>query len=193
MLPEMGTSRYHAGHDPRLAEALVNDREAAWIAAIFREVRSAIYAGEYEAGDRLPTRAELARLKGVSAESIGIVMRMLAAEGLVSSEQGRGTFALSRRRFPGPRDHRDEGRALRADPAAALAALATAIEAEPAASAPTAGEGLRVCELTVSLLVETGGLPQAVSLAMTVIEEALRRGGWDLPGVGQRRACGTDA
>jgi hypothetical protein len=181
VLPEMGTSRYHAGHDPRLAEALVNDREAASIAAIFREVRSAIYAGEYEAGDRLPTRAQLATLKGVSAESIGIVMRMLAAEGLVSSEQGRGTFALSRRRFRvrviiGTKD------GSRADPAAALAAIASAVEAEPAASAPEAGEGFRVSEVAVSLLVETGGLPQAVSLTMALIEEALRRGGWDIAG-----------
>lgn len=179
VLPEDAASRYHAGHDPRLAEALVNNREAASISAIFREVRAAIYAGEYQAGAQLPTRAEFARRKKVSAESITIVMRMLAAEGIVSSEQGRGTFVLPRRQF---RVSAAIGRTEGSVPAGVVAPLQRAQEAEPAASSLTVDEHA-VSSLSVSVTIETGSLAQAVTLAMAVFEDALRPGGgWDLSG-----------
>ena len=179
MLPEEAASRYHAGHDPRLAEALVNSREAASIAAIFREVRAAIYAGEHSPGDRLPTRAKLAAAKGVSPESISIVMRMLAAEGIVSSEQGRGTFVLERRRFRVQVDvARSAGTPV---PGSSPVLLSAALDAEPAASELQAVE--RDGALAVSVAIETGGIPVAVSIAVGLVEDALRKdGGWDLAG-----------
>ena len=178
MLPEEAAARYHAGNDPRLAEALVNNREAASIAAIYREVRAAIYAGEYEPGDRLPTRAALAKQKQVSPESITIVMRMLAAERLVSSEQGRGTFAVARRRFAVrvslQRVARDG-----ASPAELTAAIAAAAGDEPAASPPE--YDVAPPYFAATMAIETGGFSQAVSIGEAIAEEALRRvGGWEI-------------
>lgn len=179
MLPEEAASHYHAGNDPRLAEALVNNREAASIAAIFREVREAIYKGEYQPEQQLPTRVELGRRKKVSAESITIVMRMLAAEGLVSSEQGRGTFVLPRHRFRvAVTVERTEGNV----PAGVVAPLERAQKAEAAASSLTVDEHT-ASHLTVSMSIETGRLAQAVTLALSVVDDALRPGGgWDLAG-----------
>lgn len=92
MLPAEGAEPYDVAGDPRLAEALVTPLEEAKIRAIARQVRGDILAGRHAAGARLPTRVEMAKTHGVSAETIGNVMRMLAGEGLVSLEQGRGTF-----------------------------------------------------------------------------------------------------
>lgn len=67
---------------------------AATIAAIAAELRRKILTGAYQAGDRLPTRAELAAAHGVSLESAGVAHRRLRDEGLVALEQGRGAFVL---------------------------------------------------------------------------------------------------
>lgn len=179
MLPEANPASYDAGHDPRLAEALMNSREVASIAAIAREVRAAIYAGTYAPGDQLPTRAKLAKEKGVSAESVSIVMRMLASEGLVSLEQGRGTFVLPRHRYsvqvtsPG---------SLPVDPGHDVAALYAAADGEPAASGLHYEVSLTTGLLTVAMTIETGGLPQAVAVAVAVLRDSLGRHGWDLAG-----------
>lgn len=178
MLPDASAASYDAGHDPRLAEALVNSREAASIAAIAREVRAAIYAGEYQPDDRLPTRAELAKLRGVSAESITIVMRMLAAEGLVSSEQGRGTFVLARRCY---RVQVSASGGIPDDAGqSAMEALRAAIEAEPAASGLRYEVSMTTGRLAVAMTIETGGLSQAVAVAVTILRDSLSGYGWDL-------------
>ena len=66
--------------------------EEAKIRGIARALRSAIFNGDYRPGDQLPTRAKMAKDNKVSAETIGNVMRMLAGEGLVRLEQGRGSY-----------------------------------------------------------------------------------------------------
>ncbi len=68
---------------------------AATIAAITADLRRKILAGEYQAGDRLPTRAELAAMHHVSPESAGIAHRRLRDEGLVALRQGSGAFVLA--------------------------------------------------------------------------------------------------
>jgi len=170
-----------AGDDPRLAEALVTPREAASIAAIAAEVRAAIFSGAYPVGAQLPTRARLAADKGVSAESISVVMRMLAAEGLLSLEQGRGTFVLPRRRY-----HVTVLVPRSGAPATASEGqrLLTALEASAAKEPAVRGDLLPETsddEITVSMVVESAGPPQAVTIAYAVARNA-RSPHWDWDG-----------
>jgi GntR family phosphonate transport system transcriptional regulator len=169
----------------------VTPREAASITAIAREVRAEIYAGKWEPGGKMPTRVDLADRKKVSAESIGVVMRMLASEGLVSLEQGRGTYVLPRRRY------RAEigvpaagGRQAEKHRKGAAGRFLAAASAEPAASAAdalyTPGAAL-----TASLTIETGGPAQAVTLALGIARAAIGGGedsreAWDLDGASVR-------
>ena len=186
MLPDAAADPYDVGHDPRLADALVNSREIASITAIAQEVRTAIYGGEYAPGDQLPTRAQLAKVKGVSAESISVVMRMLASEGLVSLEQGRGTFVLPRQRY------RVEVAVSRAGAVvpkpvfrAASGRLAAAVKDELAASGLEIGgiPGIAPPVLAAAVTIEAGGLAQAVALALGLTRSALAEdGSWDLAG-----------
>ncbi|MER7455685.1 winged helix-turn-helix domain-containing protein [Micromonospora sp. NPDC126480] len=59
-------------------------------------LRAAIRDGEYAAGDRLPTVAELAEQYGVAKMTVQRALTDLRAEQLVVSWQGRGTFVRSR-------------------------------------------------------------------------------------------------
>lgn len=187
MLPADPLDLYDVGHDPRLAGASVTPREAASIAAIAAEVRAAIYSGAYPVGSQMPTRVKLASDKGVSAESAGIVMRMLAGEGLVSLEQGRGTYVLPRRRFTvRVRIRRPDGGVIPAKArAAASRLLGKAAREEPAVSGLETGD--LASAVDVSAVVETGGLAQAVTLTLKLVRGALRGeegkpAEWDLDG-----------
>ena len=51
-----------------------------------------ILAGEWAPGARLPTESELQEQWGVSRSVVREAMKILASQGLVSVEQGRGTF-----------------------------------------------------------------------------------------------------
>lgn len=53
-----------------------------------------IAGGEWPAGTRLPTVAELAREYGVATVTVRGALSLLVAQGLVHSKQGRGTFVL---------------------------------------------------------------------------------------------------
>lgn len=66
--------------------------EPSSIAGVAAAIRSDVYSGRWAPGEQMPTREQLAAVHGVSAESAGVALRMLRAEGLVSLEQGRGTF-----------------------------------------------------------------------------------------------------
>lgn len=54
--------------------------------------RQKILAGTYRAGERLPTEPNLQQEWGVSRSVIREAMKILASQGLVRVEQGRGTF-----------------------------------------------------------------------------------------------------
>lgn len=69
--------------------------ESTSIAALVTELRASILSGAYAAGDRLPSRTELAARTGLSPESASIALRQLRDEGLVTLEQGRGTYVRS--------------------------------------------------------------------------------------------------
>jgi GntR family transcriptional repressor for pyruvate dehydrogenase complex len=62
---------------------------------IAEQIRSAILAGEYTPGDKLPSERELAVIFGVSRPSVREALNMLASAGLIVSHQGGGTIVLS--------------------------------------------------------------------------------------------------
>jgi DNA-binding FadR family transcriptional regulator len=57
-----------------------------------QELTGRIVAGEYAAGERLPTETQLQEQWGVSRSVVREAMKVLASRGLVRIEQGRGTF-----------------------------------------------------------------------------------------------------
>lgn len=59
---------------------------------IHQQLRAAILAGEYKAGDKLPTEMELATLHGVSRVTSAAALSELAREGLVRRLPRRGTI-----------------------------------------------------------------------------------------------------
>lgn len=92
MLPDDAAGSYDYSRDPQLAEALMNSKEAKTISEVAAALRAEIIDGEYASG-KVPSRNRIGARFGISAESGGVVLRMLAAEGLIRMEQGRGTFA----------------------------------------------------------------------------------------------------
>ncbi|MCP1336296.1 GntR family transcriptional regulator [Futiania mangrovi] len=60
------------------------------------EFWSKISSGEWPAGTRLPTVAQLSKLYGVAPVTVRGALHLLVAQGLVHSRQGRGTFVLDR-------------------------------------------------------------------------------------------------
>lgn len=63
--------------------------------AISRAVASAITEQELRAGDGLPSQKELAESFGVTVMTVRQAIQLLTEQGLVTSEQGRGTYVRS--------------------------------------------------------------------------------------------------
>jgi DNA-binding transcriptional regulator YhcF (GntR family) len=59
-------------------------------------IRAAVQDGTLSTGDRLPSVREVADLAGVNVNTARAVYSRLESEGLVRSEQGRGTFVAAR-------------------------------------------------------------------------------------------------
>jgi DNA-binding GntR family transcriptional regulator len=57
-------------------------------------LRRAIASGQYQAGDQLPTEAELCAAFGVSPMTVRRAITMLLDQGVVRTRRGRGTFVL---------------------------------------------------------------------------------------------------
>jgi len=67
--------------------------------SVYRALRARIEDGEFEVGQRLPSIAQL--MDEYKAESLGTIRRaqgMLAEDGLVRTEQGRGVFVVATER-----------------------------------------------------------------------------------------------
>ncbi len=73
---------------------------------IVDEVRSRIHSGLLKPGDQLPTVRQLALELRVNFNTIARAYRILDESGLISTQQGRGTFILE---APGP----ENGKRLR--------------------------------------------------------------------------------
>jgi GntR family transcriptional regulator len=68
------------------------DAELPLGAQLAARIRTALRGGALGAGDRLPSVRELAEAAGVNVNTVRAVYARLENEGLVRSEQGRGTF-----------------------------------------------------------------------------------------------------
>jgi GntR family transcriptional regulator, phosphonate transport system regulatory protein len=64
-------------------------------AQLASRIRSAVRDGSLEAGDRVPSVRELADSAGVNVNTARAVYARLESEGIVRSEQGRGTFVAA--------------------------------------------------------------------------------------------------
>lgn len=62
---------------------------------LVRRLTDSIQAGELRPGDRLPTESQLAQLHGVSRTVVREAMSRLSAQGLIETQQGRGSFVLA--------------------------------------------------------------------------------------------------
>ncbi|WP_205864652.1 FadR/GntR family transcriptional regulator [Planctomonas sp. JC2975] len=62
---------------------------------LVRRLTESIRSGELRAGERLPTESELVRIHGVSRTVVREAMSRLNAQGLVATQQGRGSFVLA--------------------------------------------------------------------------------------------------
>lgn len=65
-------------------------------------IRLDIVGGKLAAGDRLPTEALLAQRFSANRHTVRRALAVLAEEGVVGAEQGRGTFVRSARRLSYP-------------------------------------------------------------------------------------------
>ncbi len=74
--------------------------------SLSEEIQSRIEAGEYEAGDRLPSEAELCRQHGVSRGTAVKAIEQLVVHGIATRRQGSGTFVAR------PSMHRRSGKLL---------------------------------------------------------------------------------
>jgi len=61
------------------------------------QLREAIVAGEYPPGQALPSESVLAERYGLNRTTINKAVRLLAAQGLVTVEHGRGAFVRTQR------------------------------------------------------------------------------------------------
>jgi DNA-binding GntR family transcriptional regulator len=61
-------------------------------AQVARGIRERITEGEYRAGDRLPSEAELCAMYGVSRMTARRAVTLLSQDGVVYTQNGRGTF-----------------------------------------------------------------------------------------------------
>ena len=64
---------------------------------VFRDLKSALDAGEWRPGDRMPTERELAERYGCSLITIRHALSELVREGRIERTRGRGTFVLQPR------------------------------------------------------------------------------------------------
>lgn len=65
--------------------------------AVKRHVMDAIEAGEYGAGDKLPSENELVRMMGVSRMTVNRALRELTEQGHIVRRAGMGSFVAGRR------------------------------------------------------------------------------------------------
>lgn len=61
---------------------------------IARDLEDRIRSGEYPAGSRLPSYAELAKLYSVSVTTVQGAIRLLRERRLVEGDPGRGVFVV---------------------------------------------------------------------------------------------------
>jgi GntR family transcriptional regulator len=84
--------------DPMPVTSMPSDPDGPRAQVAYRELAAAlrqdVAAGQYPAGERLPTEAELVTRTGLSRQTVRRAFQELTAEGAIYRVQGRGTFAV---------------------------------------------------------------------------------------------------
>src|SRR3954451_25232909 len=75
---------------------------------VYLAFKQLLQEGDFEAGDKLPTHAQLASFLHIGSPTVRDVMRRLADEGLVAGIPSQGTFVLQGRRDARRRSGVDE-------------------------------------------------------------------------------------
>ena len=70
---------------------------------IVNQIRDRLGSGELEPGQQLPTVRQLATELGVNFNTVARAYRLLDQQGAISTQHGRGTYALGRRSAVRPR------------------------------------------------------------------------------------------
>jgi DNA-binding FadR family transcriptional regulator len=70
------------------------ERKPKLFETVVQTLRSQILAGEFAAGEKLPTEARMTEIFGVSRTVVREAVAVLAAEGLVEARHGAGVFVL---------------------------------------------------------------------------------------------------
>lgn len=63
-------------------------------AQVYEQLKSLLLEGHWQAGEKIPSEAELCRLTGVSRVSVRTALKSLIAQGFLVSRQGEGTFVV---------------------------------------------------------------------------------------------------
>lgn len=83
----------HPENDPEVVpDAIDRDSDEPVYAQLVRILRRQVADGVLRPGDQLPSEAQLCRRYGVSPMTVRRVINILADQGIVVGEQGRGTF-----------------------------------------------------------------------------------------------------
>ncbi|MHA6691434.1 phosphonate metabolism transcriptional regulator PhnF [Devosia sp. A449] len=131
-------------------------------------IRLDIVGGKLAAGDRLPTEAVLAQRFSANRHTVRRALAVLAEEGVVGAEQGRGTFVRSAKRlsYPiGKRTRFSEGLAGQAQNVAGQL-LSSRLENASATAAKALGIklGSKVVRLETMSLADGKPLSRATSI-----------------------------
>ncbi|MCR6673436.1 phosphonate metabolism transcriptional regulator PhnF [Devosia ginsengisoli] len=106
-------------------------------------IRLDIVGGKLASGDRLPTEALLAERFSANRHTVRRALAVLAEEGVVGAEQGRGTFVRSARRLSYPIGRRTRFREGLKGQAASLVSHSLSHRIENATAAVAAALGLK--------------------------------------------------
>jgi GntR family transcriptional regulator, transcriptional repressor for pyruvate dehydrogenase complex len=63
-------------------------------AQVYEQLKSLLLEGHWQAGEKIPSEAELCRMTGVSRVSVRTALKSLIAQGFLVSRQGEGTFVV---------------------------------------------------------------------------------------------------
>lgn len=63
-------------------------------AQVYEQLKALLLEGHWQAGEKIPSEAELCRLTGVSRVSVRTALKSLTAQGFLVSRQGEGTFVV---------------------------------------------------------------------------------------------------
>jgi GntR family transcriptional repressor for pyruvate dehydrogenase complex len=63
-------------------------------AQVYEQLKTLLLKGHWQAGEKIPSEAELCRMTGVSRVSVRTALKSLIAQGFLVSRQGEGTFVV---------------------------------------------------------------------------------------------------